>query len=568
MQKNQFRSLMILAIAVIALASCTKTNVQGRLIPKEAAVVILLDGKSLTTKLPWDEVKQNALFKMAYTDSTIPPTAKRILDNPENAGIDIKNDLLMFVLKDSLGIYLAFEGNVKDEKAFKTFNKEITENGTESEVNGVQYINKSPLSVGWTKEKFVYVFNAPAMAGMDDFSRRMMNDSIDISIHKTRDIGATCKGIFALAEGNSLAKNEKFTALMKESGDMRFWMNPDQMTAAGVSNSPLEMLNMDRFLKGYIITATLNFENGKIAGTSKTYANGEIADLFKKYSGGKINEEMIKRIPGTDPMVVMALNFKPEGLKELVKLTNMDGLINIGLSKTGFTLDDFIKANKGDIVFGLSDFLMKNDTMKFHFKDQDEVATPYQKPSFNFIFAASIADKDAFNKLINAGKTIGQKQMPDTSAFPLAYNSNGTYFVMSNTNENVTKYLSTSGTSHDFISKINDEPFGGFINIQALLKAFGGIAAKDSLANIAYDASLKMWDKALWKGGNFKDGGIMQSFEVNLVDKNTNSLKQLNQYAAKLSEVFREKKRKMKEDMGGMEDVQMTFPDTTTHRVK
>jgi hypothetical protein len=59
---------------------------------------------------------------------------------------------LFFVLKDSAGGYIGFEGNVKDETTFKKFNQQITENGAAREKDGVQYISKSPVCVGWTKE--------------------------------------------------------------------------------------------------------------------------------------------------------------------------------------------------------------------------------------------------------------------------------------------------------------------------------------------------------------------------------------------------------------------------------
>ena len=57
------------------------------------------------------------------------------------------------------------------------------------------------------------------------------------------------------------------------------------------------------------------------------------------------------------------------------------------------------------------------------------------------------------------------------------------------------------------------------------------------------------------KGGDFTDGGITQTIEINLMDRTTNSLKQLNQYVAKLGEVYEAQKEKRKAEMAGMEDV-------------
>jgi hypothetical protein len=553
MPTTLFRKLLLSGTILILLASCAKTNKQGKLIPKEAAIVITLDGKSLSAKLPWEEIKKNPLFQSMSSDSTMPAALKSLLDNPETSGMDISSDCILFAVKDSLGGYLGFEGSVKDEAAFKTFNKQVSENGAESEKDGVQFISKFPVCVGWTKERFVYIFDAPQIGQMDDLTRRMLRDSINVRPVSSRDIGATCKAVFALPESNSLAKNENFTSLMKETGDVLFWMNSEELMKGGSTASAMAMVNLDKFYKGNVTSATMNFENGKMSIKATTYAIGEIIDLVKKYGGGKINEEMIKRMPGKDVVALMALNFKPEGLAALVKMTGMDGLINIGLKNMNFTLEDFIKANKGDILVGVSDLVTKPDTSTFQFQEQEPHVSISQKPSFNFVFSSSIGDKDAFNKLINAGKKLGG-QFGDSSKAPIAYNSDANWFVMSNTQQNADRYLASAAGSFDFIDKIGGEPFGGYINFQLLLKAFGAEASKDSAARIAYDATLSMWDNMTWKGGNYSNGGIQQTAEINLVDKSTNSLKQLNTYAAKLSELYKDRKRKQSEETMAYED--------------
>jgi Domain of unknown function (DUF4836) len=555
MQTPLLTKLTAIAAAAIIFASCTKPNTQGVLIPKEAAVVITVDGKSLSSKLPWDEIKQNPLFLEINSDSSLPAAIKSLLENPENSGIDTKTDCMFFAIKDSAGGYIGFEGKVKDESIFKTFNKQITENGVESEKDGVQFISKFPLCIGWTKEKFVYIFDAPQLSQMDELTKRMRRDSISISSVPGRDIGATCKAVFALKESNSLAKDDKFTQLMKETGDIHFWINSEELIKGGPAVSALAMVNLDKFYQGAVTTATMNFENGKMLANAKTYASGEMIDLVKKYSGGKINEDMIKRMPGKDVIAVMALNFKPEALRELIKMTGMDGLINLGVKNLGFSLEDFIKANKGDILVGVSDLLMNPDTARYRDagkngpKEQPENNYISQKPNFNFIFSASIGDKESFNKLVNAGKKIGGGQFTDSSKAPVSFSSNSNWFALSNNRQNVDHYLGTASTDFDFIPKISGEPFGAYLNIQTLLKAFENEADKDSSAKIAYDASLKFWDNIIWKGGNYSDGGIKQTIEINLVDKSTNSLKQLNQYAAKLSELYKEKRRKQKEEI-------------------
>jgi Domain of unknown function (DUF4836) len=549
--KARYQYLIILAMAVFFTA-CKKTNTQGRLIPSDAAIAVQVDGKALLSKLSWAEIKDNQLFQAIYSDTNLQATVKKLLDDPEKAGIDIHNDILLFTKKDSTGGYVAIEGSVKDAALLKTFNAEITNNGSESETDGVHYISHAPLCAGWTNEKFVYVIDAPGLKGMDDLSRRMMNDSIDIGRPMPRDIITTCKAVFGLKESSSLAQDEKFTKLMKQPGDVRLWINSEALSGSAVGMAA--MVNLDKLYKGNITTFAASFDNGKITMNGHSYAGEDLTKLYKKYGGGKVNEDMLKRIPGKDMVAVVGLNFKPEGVKEFLKMLNLDGLLNIGLTSLGFGMDDFIKANKGDIVFGISDLQLKTDTSS-HGMDQatDLPVHSRMKPDFNFVFSASIGDKDAFNKFINAGKKLGDKFVNDNT-LPIAYNSNGNYFVLSNSKENADKYLAGANASSDFISKISGQAFGGFLNIQAAMKPFANEASKDSVDKAMYDASLKMWDHILWKGGDIEDGAITQSIEINLLDKTTNSLKQLNQYTNELGKLQKEKQKKQKEDIMAFED--------------
>jgi len=176
--KPRYQFLLILLMAV-SFTACKKTNTQGRLIPADAAVVVQVDGKSLLSKLSWNEIKDNQIFQAIYSDSNLQATVKKLLDDPEKAGIDIHNDLLFFTKKDSSGGYIAIEGTVKDAALLKTFNSELTNNGSQNESEGVNYISHAPLCAGWNNEKFVYVIDVPGLKGMDELSRRMMNDSID-----------------------------------------------------------------------------------------------------------------------------------------------------------------------------------------------------------------------------------------------------------------------------------------------------------------------------------------------------------------------------------------------------
>jgi hypothetical protein len=211
----------------------------------------------------------------------------------------------------------------------------------------------------------------------------------------------------------------------------------------------------------------------------------------------------------------------------------------MGLAFAGFSLDDFIKANKGDVLIALSDFKTKNDTAFTDEKGNTNSVGYFFNNQPDVLFATSIGDKDAFNQLIKAGEKFGKGKTEDLS---MAYNSDGKNFAIGSSKENIDKFIANSSKNNfDFLSKINGNPFGGYINMQYIMKAFEKEATKDSSAKVAYDASLKMWDNIYMKGGNYDDGGMNSTIEIDLMDKNANSLKQLNQYLGLLSKIKMEK---------------------------
>jgi hypothetical protein len=266
-------------------------------------------------------------------------------------------------------------------------------------------------------------------------------------------------------------------------------------------------------------------------------------EFYKNYIGDKINEEMIQRLPGKDVDGVIAVNFKPQAIKDLLKELNMDGTANAGLGQLNLTLDDITNAFKGDILFGATDFKMLKDSVDESFNGTSFKSTK-ESTLGNFVFAASIGDKDAFNKILNtAKKLIAQSRGDDTATnLPFSMDNNGTYFVVSNSKDNTSQYLAgANNTKFDFISNINGQPFGAYVNLQSLIKATGSMIDNDSSSQAIYDASLKMWDNIYIKGGSL-DGDVSTStLDVNLVDNSTNSLKQLSEYISKISGIVKQK---------------------------
>ncbi|MBC7936769.1 MAG: DUF4836 family protein [Rhizobacter sp.] len=532
-------ALLVAFSAMLLLASCgKKSNTQGRYIPKDAVFVAHLNGASLTEKLPWDEVKANNAFKMAYTDSSIDAIAKAAMENPENTGVDIKTDMVFFVVKDSAGGYAAFQGKVKDAAKFKSYYTTALKNATASEKDGIQFLTDGRVAVSWDKDKFIMLSDLPEMNQVKELEKRDIWDTTYTkpTFTSTRNTVTAATALYTLKEDNSLAKEERFSQMINDKGDLHFWMNVESLYKGMPGMEALAMINMSKLYEDSRYAATASFENGQIKVDMKSYAGKEMTDIYKKYSGSKVSSEMAEHLPAKDIAVFFAMNFKPEGIKEFIKLTGMEGLVNMGTAFLGFNMDDFIKANKGDILLAVSDFAVDS----------------FGRPNPKVLFSASIGDKASFDKLMAAGVKMGKAEMGEN----VAYQKNDKYFVIGNDKTANDQFINGKGGSKPaFWDKISGGPIAGYVNLQVILNAMKGEIGRDSFGLRTLQASQKFWNDIILSGGEFKDGGIVQHVEINLLDKTTNSLKQLNKYIDELAVIEKQKKESYK-----YTDVDAMFP--------
>lgn len=545
----------ILVLGTVVLASCSSSNKEGRYIPKSAALVVHVDGKDLSAKLPWDSVKTNPFLQQVLGDSTVPAVLKSLLDNPENSGIDTKSDLLFFAVKDSVGAYAAFQGTVKDEAKFEAFHKNFAATAAIEKKDGFSTINLKEVVGAWKEGKFIYVVDAPQLAKLDEMTKGLMdgmNDSADVvQAMQPRDLKATALSVLNIKEDASLAEEKKFTTLVEDAGEIHFWMNAEELNKGMATNPAMAMFNLDKLYKGAITTATLLFDNGNISLKSRSYASKELTEIYKKYSGGNVNEDMLKSIAGKDPVALFALNYKPAGLPELIKLTNLDGLLNIGLAALGFTTEDFVKANKGDLVFGVTDF----STPK---PDTTGGMSPFPKPEFNMVFGVSIGDAAAFEKLMAAAKKATANDW-DSSFASIAKNDK--FFAISNKQSVANDFVAGKANPNmeAAIKKIAGNSFGGYFNIKALLKGFEAEATRDSTGKVIYDLSMKTWEDVIMTSGGMDGDAMVQLVEINLSEKNTNSLLQLSRYINTISAVAKEEQKRREDAYKQMEE-EVTIP--------
>ena len=515
---------------IFFLSSCSKKNEVGKMIPSDALFVAQVNVKSLGTKVSWNEIKETSIYKKMLGDSAEDEWKSKIMDNPSSTGIDFDDGLVFFAVKHPGEQYVAAEGKIKNEKDFENFNKNLDPSQTLKKVGDINIFTlKNKSVVGWNDGRFVYVSSPKLPAKME-----MGNGA---SAENT-DLTAICTKLFSLKSDSSLAGNDKFKSLLNENGDAHIWQNTEAMVNSSASLGMLGMLKLDAFTKDNISTFTINFDNGKIDVAQKMFLSKDLTDIVKKYMGNSIDMQMIKKIPSQNVFGLLALNFKPEGITELIKLTGADGIVNSYAQQYGFTLDDFSKATDGNCLLSFSDLKMKKDSTAM---GPDNMPQDYRSllPGFNFLFSTGIADKASLQKLIGAVK----KMTGPMSDSAVNFVTNDKLFAVSNNNSYASQYLnSTADNKYPFTDQISGHPVAFFLDLHQLMTQFSTMKKTESSKVAMLDLALKTWDNILSTGGEFKDNGFNFTTDINLINKDTNSLKQLTNYLDQMYTMHEEEK--------------------------
>jgi hypothetical protein len=541
-KNNQMRrnSLLILSALAILFAACgNKGGKSGLLVPKDAAMVVHINSSSLSSKLTWEEIRQTNWFKQLSKEST-DSTAQQLLADPASSGIDTKADLVFYLKKQGKGSYMVFQGSLTDASAFeklllqvhKEEPKEVKQDGDfsymASEKDGV---------ILWDKSKFAFINNAeiPDMQSMGAGKPVISRFSAD----SLRMYGRTA---LDLKGEDNLDSDTRFADLVKDGSDIHFWLNS---SGYGGMTGMASMMKLSLLFEGNVSAVSVNFDNGKITGKSKSYYNPEMTKLIEKHKPENVSSAVLNRIPSSNVAGVIAFNYPPQGLQEFLKVLGVDGMANGFLADMNYSIEEFVKANKGEVLLAISDVNMepKVDVVP------ESGGTPNNTnwaPGMNILFATSVNDEASFQKLVTILEGVSKNMMPGKS--PMSYQIQNGWFAASNSDAHKNSFLAGTGTTKQpFVDKISGHPMAMYIDLNKILTATGSknLAKMDTAARQGYDLSLATWQDIVGYGGEYKDKAIVFDFEVNFVDKNTNSLKQLNQYADRMYTLHQESKKRM-----------------------
>lgn len=516
-------TFLLLAVALTSIVSCSHSDKSGLAIPKDASFALHVNVKSLTSKLSWQEIQQNELFKEAYTTET-DSFVRKTLQDPASSGVDIQGDLGLFIKKQNQGGYMAVEGGIKDAAAFETFATSANKGGKVVKSGDVSVLNTGLKSlVAWTKNRFVFISDVP-MGSFNNRYNSLNPDGNQSQSFTTDSLQKFAVELFDLPSKNNLISDERFVSVMKEPGDIHYWVNAEQYYNS--LGGMLSLLKMNSLFEGNAYGAALNFDNGKITFKTKGFFNKELKALMEKNAGGKISAEMINRIPSKNVVAVFAFKYQPQGFIDLLKMMGVDGMVNGFLGGEGYSTAEFVKATKGDVLLAVSDLKVKGKTGAVTNPDGSPAIEQDMLP-VNILFATSVNEKPSFDKLFSILQKKSQELQPITNN--VHFQLNNEWFAAGNSPEQVNAFLSGGNNNFAFTNRLAGKSFGGYVDLQSIIKTLGA-EATDSSGKATVNLSLNMWQDVYMFSDGQKDDAFTGTMEINLVDKSTNSLKQLNKY--------------------------------------
>lgn len=515
--------------------SCNKKDKTGLLIPKDAALVIHFNSSSFSSKLSWNDIKATNWFKKIYSENN-DSLAEKILNDPASSGVDVKSDLVYFIKVNNNGSYFVIDGKLNDANSFESLCKKAISNGQiikEGKFSSVNLLDKAAIT--WNNNWFACVVNIPKINLMGNFGKE--NSSGPQAKITADSLISYGKEILSLSDTKTLGVDDRFANLIREPGDIHLWLNMEQLYSSGVLSMYMSMMKVSSLFQGNIYASTFSFDNGKIVLKGKHYEGEEMTKLLKKYPAQPLDASLINRLPAENIMVAFADNFQPEGTNDLLKLTGLDGIINLMLAKANLSLDDIIKANKGQMLFALNGIETKkiSDTSFIEGNKKPMIYT-HEQPDIKFLFADAVNNNPSFDKLESLLKELlGKLNNEPTN---ITYQVKNNWLAIGNP-ENVNAFLSGNNNHVSFADQISGHPLGCFIDVKKIL-SLARNKVKDSSAMNILSASMNLWQNIVITGGDFKDGCVTSSTEINLVNKNTNSLRQLNDYLNQLSAAYSE----------------------------
>lgn len=397
------RLCLLLLIAVALMTSCKKAvPKQTKFIPKNAVFVATINTKSLQKKLMQNQAAiENIIKNISGSDTTV-SKGKQEFEDLKSAGIDLDENFYVAVVNKGGGmttgkgaIVTSVIGSLKDADKLQAYIKKKEPDAEVRKEKSYSYttVNGDNI-VAWTDDVVITMSYQKSFSGNDmEYDSATGSFNLRNPGNAINEMKAEIESDFNLKEDESVAAIPEFRDLMQEKPDASIWIN----SSASIEDLPLPLPKLKELFSNSFTAAKVNFEDGEITFDSKSYYSKELKDILKKYSGPTADLGLIENYPSDNINGFGVFAFNPQIINELVKYLEVGGMVDGYLTRmmgSNYTLQDLLKAIKGDFAVVVSDFATKtaSDTMGVR---------PNAIPNLKMIVNIPVGDKVQMNRLMD-----------------------------------------------------------------------------------------------------------------------------------------------------------------------
>jgi hypothetical protein len=536
---KSFVRLSVALVVTAALASSCKKPIpkQTSHISKDAVFVASINMKGLQSKLAKNQATLENILKSLSGSDTAASKGKQEWEDLKNSGLDLEENFFVSVVQKGGGsigsasaMLVSGIGTVKDAGKLEAYIKKKHSSANISKGKNYSYTSiEGDNMVAWGDNMVVALSHQQAGSRQMEFDSATGTFNFKSPVNPATNLKLEMDNIFNMKEDQSIASIAEFRDLMQDKSDIGMWMN---------SGSSLDMIPLPKVKELFagFTAATLNFEDGKITVDTKTFSSKEMRDIISKYAGTTADMSLVETYPSNNINGFFNINMNPDFIMSLVKYLELGGMADSYLSKfmgSNYTLQDLLKAFKGDFVLVVSDLNIAaaGDT-------SPGIKMP-NIPKMKMIFNATVGDKTQMNRLMDKAVEKGMmvkngnsyELIPQIRQAGFSVSVDEKYLLVGMDESVINDYRSKTKKAsipEDIANDFKGKQAVLYINIENILN---GLPGQGTLAGSDVLPKAKETFKDIKGSGGFTGKATEAHYEIRFKNEKENSLTSLLSFA-------------------------------------
>lgn len=530
----KFNPRLLVATFTLVQALClhAQQNPLHAYLPADAKTIININLPSLASKMTWQEIQQLSFFEESVKDA--PLSMQELLKNPASSGINFQTDLFIVLLPDPKNKTKptpVLYGQLTDPAKFAATIQQISPNKKIQSAGKMKIFTDGKNTFAWTSGMFVGPIskNKSAAAPLSKPGKKVDNTKA-VSSQATQLIKQF--QLLLTPVKNPITTDARFIDLLKEGGDIRFWINRNIETPkekGNKKNEALKMMNWGLMQQGNYMAGILRFENGKALVQMKSYMNKTADSLYRLYPVTKLNSSILKKFPAGQPVALISFSMSPEMLGAMLKASGTEKIADSFTKRSSVNPMEIVQGLNGDITLAV---------IKASDYDEKDTVTAALK-GFQVFLTASVKNKSKLSPLMDLmnkpkkAKTDAEGNEIKASG-PLAGIKpvlllNDSFLVVSISPFAAEKFLNTVGDNDVFSMAYPYTSYPALFSLD-LKTIFNYVmqmsGKKNNSSNEGASQVVDAFDRLVFYGGQYDNGAALSTAELQFSNREENGLKQ------------------------------------------